>query len=452
MRIIIVGDGKMGSALMNQLTREGHDITVIDHKSTVLTQSVNAHDVIGIQGNGASYDVLMEAGVNRSDLVIAATSSDELNILCCFMARKLGARSTIARVRNPEYSRQMQMMQEDLGLSMVVNPERSAAREIARNLRLPSALNIDLFARGRVELIELLLQKDNPLAGKSLSEIGGLFKEKFLVCAVNRNGDVHIPTGSFVLREGDRIHFTASASHTSSLFKRLGIVQHEVRRVMIAGGGRITSFLARQLLDLDMDVTIIEQDPERCRVLCESLPEATVIQGDCSDRDLLNEENIDHMDAFVAMTGLDEQNIILSMYAAACGVEKVLTKIDHIKFPEIFDGTGIGSVISPYRTTSNQITRFVRAMQNSYDSNTIESLHKLVDGRVEAMEFSIRSVALYVDIPLKYLHTRDDVLIACILRGGNVIVPGGNDMIKLGDRVIVVARDGNIQELKDILQ
>ncbi|MBE6935867.1 MAG: Trk system potassium transporter TrkA [Ruminococcaceae bacterium] len=452
MRIIIVGDGKMGSALMNQLSREGHDITVIDHKSTVLNQSVNVHDVIGIQGNGASYDVLMEAGVSRSDLVIAATSSDELNILCCFMARKLGARSTIARVRNPEYAKQMQIMREDLGLSMVVNPERSAAREIARNLRLPSALNIDLFAQGRVELIELLLQKDNPLAGKSLSEIGGLFTEKFLVCAVNRNGDVHIPTGSFVLREGDRIHFTASAAHTSSLFKRLGIVQHEIRRVMIAGGGRITNFLARQLLDLDMDVTIIEQDPERCRILCESLPEATVIQGDSSDRDLLNEEDIDQMDAFVALTGLDEQNIILSMYAAARGVDKVLTKIDHIKFPEIFEGTGIGSVISPYRTTSNQITRFVRAMQNSYDSNTIESLHKMVDGHVEAMEFSINSVALYVDIPLKYLRTRDDVLIACILRGGNVIVPGGNDMIKLGDRVIIVARDGNIQELKDILQ
>ena len=452
MKIIIVGDGKLGSTLTEQLSFEGHDVTVIDHQGSVLNNSVNMHDVIGIQGNGASYDIQMEAGVPRSDLVIAATSSDELNILCCIMAKKLGAKNTIARVRNPEYSRQLRMMREELGLSMVVNPEREAAREIARNLRFPSALHIDLFARGRVELVELRINKDSPIANKTLSQIGSLYKEKFLVCAVNRENEVYIPTGNFVLHEGDRIHVTAPAADITSLFTSLGIVHHKVRKVMIVGGGRITLYLTQQLMETGVEVTIIEKDAERCRVLCEYLPRATIINGDGTDRELLGEESIQDMDAFVALTGLDEQNIIVSMYAAFCGVRKVLTKIDHILFPEIFTNTGIESVVSPIRSTANQIIRFVRAMQNSLSSSNIETLHKLVGNRVEALEFWVRQKAPYVDVPLRKLETKDNTLIACILRGGMTIIPGGSDVIKLDDRVIVVAMNGNIRDLRDILK
>ena len=452
MKIIIVGDGKLGSTLTEQLSSEGHDITVIDHQSSVLNNSVNMHDVIGIQGNGASYDIQMEAGVPRSDLVIAATSSDELNILCCIVAKKLGAKNTIARVRNPEYSKQLQMMRDELGLSMVVNPEREAAREIARNLRFPSALNIDLFARGRVELVELRINKDSPIANKTLSQIGSLYKEKFLVCAVNRGNEVYIPTGNFVLHEGDRIHVTSPASDTMSLFSSLGIVHQKIRKVMIVGGGRITLYLTQQLLEMGVEVTIIEKEAERSRILCEYLPRANIIHGDGTDREVLEEESIHEMDAFVALTGLDEQNIIVSMYAASCGVPKVLTKIDHILFPEIFTNTGIESVVSPIRSTANQIIRFVRAMQNSLSSSNIETLHKLVGSRVEALEFRVKQKAPYVEVPLRKLETRDNTLIACILLDGMTIIPGGNDVIKLNDRVIVVAKNGNIQDLRDILK
>ncbi len=452
MKIIIIGDGKLGSTLTEHLSSEGHDVTVIDHRSSALSHSVDVHDVIGIQGNGASYDVQMEAGAAKSDLVIAATSSDELNILCCIVSKKLGAKNTIARVRNPEYAKQLHMMREELGLSMVVNPEREAAREIARNLRLPSALNIDLFARGRVELVELRINKDSPLANKTLSQLGSLYHETFLVCAVNRENEVYIPTGNFVLHEGDRIHITAPASDIVPLFASMGIVHQKIRKVMVVGGGRITLYLVRQLCEMGVDVTVIEQDAQRCRILCEYLPRATVIHGDGSDREMLSEEQIESVDAFIALTGLDEQNIILSMYAVSCGVPKVLTKIDHISFPEILANAGIENVISPVRTTANQIIRFVRAMQNSLGSSNIETLHKLLGGRVEALEFLVKQKAPYLDIPLRKLETRDNTLIACILRGGTTIIPGGNDVIRLGDRVIVVAKDGNIQDLRDILK
>ncbi len=452
MKIIVIGDGKLGSTLTERLSAEGHDITVIDHRSSVINRTTTIHDVIGIQGNGASYDVQMEAGVPRSDLVIAATSTDELNILCCIIARKLGAKSTVARVRSPEYVKQLHMMRDELGLSMVVNPEREAAREIARNLRYPSALNIDLFARGRVELVELRINKDSPFANKTLSQLGSLYRERFLVCAVNRENEVYIPTGNFVLHEGDRIHVTASPANIAALFTSLGIIQQKVRRVMILGGGRIAMYLAAELTEMGVQVTILEKEPERCRILSEYLPKATIINGDGTDQELLEEESMQDMDAFIALTGLDEQNIIMSMYAVSRGVGKVLTKIDHILFPEVFANTGIESVVSPIRSAANQIIRFVRAMQNSLSSSNIETLHMLVGNRVEALEFLIKQKAPYVDVPLRKLAIKENILIACILRAGNTIIPGGNDVIRLEDRVIVVAKNDNIRDMKDILK
>ncbi len=452
MKIIIVGDGKLGSTLTEQLSSEGHDVTVIDHQGSVLNNSVNMHDVIGIQGNGASYDVQMEAGVPRSDLVIAATSSDELNILCCIMAKKLGAKNTIARVRNPEYSRQLHMMREELGLSMVVNPEREAARRSPEtSASLPRSISTFLRAAAWSWWNSVSI-RIAPSRTKLCHRLAAFTKKKFLVCAVNRGNEVYIPTGNFVLHEGDRIHVTAPAADITSLFTSLGIVHHKVRKVMIVGGGRITVYLTRQLMEMGVDVTIIEKDAARCRVLCEYLPKATIINGDGTDRELLGEESIEDMDAFVALTGLDEQNIIVSMYAASCGVRKVLTKIDHILFPEIFANAGIESVVSPIRSTASQIIRFVRAMQNSLSSSNIETLHKLVSNRVEALEFLVKQKAPYVDVPLRKLETKDNTLIACILRGGMTIIPGGGDVIKLDDRVIVVAMNGNIRDLRDILK
>ena len=452
MRIIIVGDGKLGSTLVGMLSAEGHDITVIEHRSSVLRDSVNMQDIKGIHGNGASYDVQMEAGVEHADLLIAATSSDELNILCCILAKKLGAKNTIARVRNPEYSKQLRLMQDEIGLSMVISPEREAAREIARNMRLPSALNVDVFARGRVELVELRVTQASGLGDKTLVRLAREFQQKFLVCAVQRGDEVIIPRGDFTLTVGDRIHITASPADIHEFFHRIGLITKRIRTAMIVGGGPISIYLAQQLAAMDIKVKIIEKKPERCEILCNFLPKATVINGDGTDEELLNEEGVRGVDAFVALTDLDEQNIIISMYASAMGVKKVITKIDHIRFREIFIETGVENIVSPINTSADQIMRFVRAMQNSMGSSNVETLHRIVDRRVEALEFTVRHDAAFLNVPISNLKLKSNLLIASITRDGRQnIVPGGDDVIKCGDNVIVVTTQ-SLRDLGDILR
>ena len=388
MKIVIVGDGKVGQALTGQLAEEGHDVVVIDSSPKALRTSVEIHDVMGVNGNGASYAVQKEAGVGEADLLIAATSGDELNLLCCMLAKKLGARHTIARVRNPDYADQLVLMKEELGLSMTVNPELAAAREIARMLRFPSALKLDSFARGQVELVEIKVKADSPLLGQALYALSSRLGIRILICAVRRGEEVYIPTGDFVLQEGDKITITASPSELDSLFRKLGIYRHKIHRVMVVGGGRIAYYLAKQLLRLGMSVKIIEQDAARCEQLSEALPKAHIILGDGTERELLEEEGIADMDALVAVTGMDEENIIISMYAGTLGLAKVVTKINRMSFQEILDGAGIESVITPKGITVNQIIRYVRAMDNSKGSN-VETLHRIVGGRVEALEFNV---------------------------------------------------------------
>ena len=451
MKIVIVGDGKVGQALTGRLAEEGHDLVVIDSSPEALRTSVEVHDVMGISGNGASYAVQKEAGVEDADLLIAATSGDELNLLCCLVAKKLGARHTIARVRNPDYADQLVMMREDLGLSMTVNPEMAAATEIARMLRFPSALKLDSFARGMVELVEIKVKEGSPLLGQALYTLSSHLGIRILICAVRRGEEVYIPTGSFVLQQGDKISITATPSEMDSLFRKLGIYRHKIHRVMVVGGGRIAYYLAKQLLKLGMSVKIIEKDAARCEQLSEALPKAQVILGDGSDRELLEEEDIDNMDALVAVTGMDEENIIISMYAGTLELGKVVTKINRMSFQEILDSAGIESVISPKGITVNQIVRYVRAMQNSQGSN-VETLHRIVGGRVEALEFNVTADPEVTGIPLKDLRTRQNLLIAGILRGRTIIYPGGNDTIEPGDSVIVVTTGHQLKDLRDILE
>ncbi len=453
MKIVIVGDGKVGSALTVQLAEEGHDVVVIDSSPKALRTSVEIHDVMGVNGNGASYAVQKEAGVGEADLLIAATSGDELNLLCCMLAKKLGARHTIARVRNPDYADQLVLMKEELGLSMTVNPELAAAREIARMLRFPSALKLDSFARGQVELVEIKVKADSPLLGQALYALSSRLGIRILICAVRRGEEVYIPTGDFVLQEGDKITITASPSELDSLFRKLGIYRHKIHRVMVVGGGRIAYYLAKQLLRLGMSVKIIEQDAARCEQLSEALPKAHIILGDGTERELLEEEGIADMDALVAVTGMDEENIIISMYAGTLGLAKVVTKINRMSFQEILDGAGIESVITPKGITVNQIIRYVRAMDNSKGSN-VETLHRIVGGRVEALEFNVAKNCQgeLTGIPLKDLRTRKDLLIACIIRGQQIIYPGGNDTIEERDNVIVVTTGHQLQDLSDILE
>ena len=451
MKIVIVGDGKVGQALTGRLAEEGHDLVVIDSSPEALRTSVEVHDVMGISGNGASYAVQKEAGVEDADLLIAATSGDELNLLCCLVAKKLGARHTIARVRNPDYADQLVMMREDLGLSMTVNPEMAAATEIARMLRFPSALKLDSFARGMVELVEIKVKEGSPLLGQALYTLSSHLGIRILICAVRRGEEVYIPTGSFVLQQGDKISITATPSEMDSLFRKLGIYRHKIHRVMVVGGGRIAYYLAKQLLKLGMSVKIIEKDAARCELLSEALPKARIILGDGSDRELLEEEGIEEMDALVALTGMDEENIIISMYAGTLGLAKVVTKINRMSFQEILDSAGIESVISPKGITVNQIVRYVRAMQNSQGSN-VETLHRIVGGRVEALEFNVTADPEVTGIPLKDLRTRQNLLIAGILRGRTIIYPGGNDTIEPGDSVIVVTTGHQLKDLRDILE
>lgn len=450
MKVVVVGDGKVGGTLTEQLSREGHDVTVIDKNRKVVDGAANVLDVMAICGNGASHLVQIEAGVPKADLLIAATNSDELNMLCCLVAKKLGARHTIARVRNPEYNDQLEYMREELGLSMAINPEYAAAREMFRMLRFPSALRIETFSRGKIELVEIRLREGSALDGLCLRDLAGRYKVKVLVCAVERGDEVIIPSGEFVLAPGDRINLAAAPVEIEKFFRALDILKQEARSVMIVGGSRVAYYLARMMLEIGVRVKIIDRDPQRCSELCGLLPKAIIIQGDGADQDLLLEEGIAETDAFVALTGIDEENIILSMYAASQKTGKVISKVNRSSLIPLVQGTGLESIISPKEITANRIISFVRALQNSLGSN-VETLYKVVGGRVEALEFRAKENSPLIGIPLKDLRFRPNLLIAGIARGRSTIFPGGDDAIRADDRVIVVTTNTQLRDLSDIL-
>ncbi len=449
MKIIIVGDGKVGMILTEYLSLEGHDIMVIDNNPEVVEHAVNAFDVMGLSGNGANYNVLIEAGATKADLLIAATSSDEMNILSCLMAKKIGTRHTIARVRNPEYAQQLVFIREELGLSMIVNPEFEAAQEISRVLRFPSAIKLDCFSKGRVDLAEIRLPENGYLAGHRLSELYKICKEKILICAVQRGDEVYIPNGDFMLQANDRIHITGSHAALASFFKAVGIFKQKSKHILIIGGGKIGYYLAKQLTDTGVDIKIIEQSEERCLALSEMLPRATIICGDGTDHATLQEEGLSSSDACVVLTGIDEENIILALYAQTLGVSKVITKIDRRSFVDMANHMGIDSFVSPKVITANRIVRYVRAMEFAKDAD-IKTLYKIVNDQVEALEFSIRQKTEYTDIPIKDLPTKKGTLIASIIRHGRVIIPNGSDHLEVGDSVVVVALSGKVKTLDDI--
>ncbi|MBR2640674.1 MAG: Trk system potassium transporter TrkA [Oscillospiraceae bacterium] len=453
MKIVVIGAGKVGSTLASQLVKEGHEVLMMDTDEERLEFLQNRIDIMTLCGNGASKEYLKEAEVDEADLVIAATSADEVNILSCFIARQIGAKKTIARVRNPEYRNQLELMKEELGLSMIVNPELSAASEISRILRFPSANDVELFCRGHVELVEYTIGKDCPLCNLALKDIYGKYKIKVLICAVRRGEDITIPKGDFILREGDKINITASPKNIHDFFEAIGSFKRPVKSVMIVGGSMIAYYLANQLTDMHIDVKIIEENPKRCDELSELLPKASIVCANATENDLLLEEGIMDFDGFVALTGLDEMNIIYGMYAKTKDVEKVITKVHHLSFPEVIKQSGIESVVSPKLITAERISSYVRAIQNSYSKNKVESLRRIVDNRIEALEFIVKDDEDYIGVPLKDLPIKEHILIAAIVRHGHAIIPGGFDEIKKGDSVVVITSEvASIEELNDIMR
>lgn len=450
MKIVIIGDGKIGSVLAEQLSRENHEVTLIDKYSSPLNQSNNDLDVMVVEGDGMSRPVQLEAGVNRADLVIACTGEDELNLLCCLIAKKVGARHTIARVRNPNYVEELNLIKDDLGLSLIINPEQECATEMARVLRVPSAIKIDTFAKGRVEILKLSLADNSPLNGMALYELGKL-KTKVLICAVERGErEVYIPSGEFRLQAGDRISIVASPQEVQTFFRQAGVPRSRVRQAMLIGGGRMCYYLAKQLLASGIDVKILESDRHHCESLSQLLPGATIIHGDGTDRRLLLEEGIDHMDAIAALTGIDEENIIISLYATQTTKAKVITKINRDSYDDIVGSLNLGSVFYPRIICADNVVRYVRAMQNSNDYASMETLCKIVGNKVEAMEFRVMANADYCGIPLQKLHLKENLLIGCISRNGKIITPRGGDTIEVGDSVIVVTTHSGLRSLNDI--
>ena len=450
MNIIIAGDGKVGSTLARQLSSEGYDITLIDSDPQVLEASMERYDVIAVQGNCASTNVLRQAGILDADLLIAATSADEINLLCCTTAHAMNPKlHTIARIRNPEYSGQIYEMRDTFGLSLAINPEKQAAKEIERLLKYPGFLRRDAFAKGSTEIVELRIDAKSKLCNVSLIEMAAIVKCKVLVCAVLRNGTAVAPGGNFVLREGDRIFVTATTQSLTVLLKNLGIITRRVRDVVLCGGGRVSYYLADALEKTGIRVKLIEKDLPRCQSLCEQLPGIDVVQGDISDLDLLESEGIDHYDALVTLTGMDELNMIVSLYGSSRGVPQVITKLSQINNRNIIDSLSLGSVVCPKELCCNTIVRYVRAMQNQ--TGAAISLHTIADGQAEAVEFLVDETTKHCGIPLKELKLKPNVLVVSITHGSKTQIPNGDSSFQKGDSIVLVTSGrGVLRQLNDI--
>ena len=452
MNIIIAGCGKIGTTILSDLVAEGHDIVAVDSNPEVIGEISNLYDSMCVCGSATDCETLSEAGVEKAELFVAVTGSDELNMLSCFIARKMGARHTVARIRSPEYNdRNLGFMRQHLNLSMSINPDLLAAQELYHLFKLPSAAKIEYFSRRSMEMVELVLRQDSPFCGIELSDLRKKYQAKFLICAVQRGDRVFIPDGSCRLQSGDRIELTAAPAEIHKLLRMLGILKKQARNVMILGASRMGYYLAKMLLSSGSNVKIIDRNRQRCQEISEALPGAVVICGDGAQQELLLEEGLRSMDAFASLTGMDEENILMAFYAASQGVNKVIPKVNRQELSFIAEKLGLDSLISARHVSSNVLSRYARALQNSLGSN-VETLYRLMDGKAEALEFRVQADFVAAGVPLKDMQLKPGVLIAGILRGRKAIIPAGDDCIQSGDRVVVLAAGPLIHDLSDILQ
>lgn len=451
LNIIIVGCGKVGMTLIEQLSKEGHDITIIDKNAAKVQEMSNLYDIMGLVGNGASYSVQMEAGIENADLIIAVTASDELNLLCCTVAKQVGDCAAIARVRTPDYSKEAGYLREKLGLTMIINPELEASLETARILYLPTALEVNSFAHGQAEIVKFKIPEGNLLDGMTIATLGKSITNEILICAIEREGEVYIPGGNFQMAKDDIVSFVAPRRHIRSFLKKIGFKTKQVKDAMIVGGGKASYYLAKQLIAMGIDVKIIEQNKERCEELSILLPEAIIINGNGTDEEVLREEGIEYAQAFIPLTGIDEENIMLTLHAKQVSNAKLITKINRSTFKNVISKLDLGSVIYPRYITSEAIIAYVRAKKNSTNSN-IETLYHMFDNRAEAIEFRVDEPSSVTGIPLKDLMLKNDLLVSFIYRNGKVQIPSGLDTIEVGDTVMIVTTHTGLDNIQDIIR
>lgn len=453
MRILVVGDGKVGHTIAENLAREAHDVVIVDRNEEVLRRSEDTLDVMCVRGNGANAATLLEAGADKADIIIAATAGDETNMLCCLMAKRLGTKYAIARIRDPEYNESLTMLQRELGIDLAVNPERATALEISRLLRYPFASNIESFAKGRVEMVEFRAHENDAVVGLPLHEISRKLRgiPQVLYAAVERGGKVFIPNGNFIIQPEDRVHVAADMITITAYFRYLGKNSLRVKNVMMLGGGRISYYLSKMIVPMGIHVAMTEINERKAQYLSEALPDVNVIYGDGTDQDLLEQEGLRQMDAFVALCDRDEENLMTGLYAVKQGVPKVVVKNNRVAYADIISEMGLDSIVSPKQITCANILRYVRARKNATGAR-VERLYKLVGGKAEALEFIARHGDPYIGIPLKDLTMRPGTLVAVIVRRGKVIVPFGNDHIESGDSVVIIACESGISDLNEVIR
>lgn len=452
MRIIVVGCGKSGAFIISSLVSEGHDVVAVDSNPAALEYVTNIYDVMGVCGSGADFDTLEEAGVDKTELFVAVSGSDELNMLSCYIARKMGAHHTIARIRNPQYNdRGLNFMRQHLGLAMSINPELLAAHELFNILKLPSAIKIESFSRRNFEMIELVVKEDSILNGMRLADIRGKFRAKFLVCAVTRGDKTYIPDGNFEIRKGDKVGLAAAHLEIQRMLKEMGLLRRQAKNVMILGGSRTAYYLAKMLTGVGNSVKIIEKQENVCSELSDNLPKAVIIHGDGASQELLLEEGLNNIDAFVSLTGMDEENILMSIFASTHGVSKVIAKVNSDELASISENVGVDCIISPKRLIADIVVRYARAMKNA-EGSKVEQLYRLMDGKAEALEFIVRQDSPVIGVPLKNLHIKRGILIAGILRDRDPIIPTGDDMICAGDRVVIMSSHQFLSDLSEIIE
>ena len=451
MKIIIVGIGKLGEYLAKNLVKE-NEVTLIDNDFLKTQDIINNEDVNYIIGNGLDSNVLEEAGVSECDILISVMEKDEQNVMCSLLGKKLGAKRTIARIRTPEYSSSINILKEELGLSMSINPERITAEYIARILSIPSALDVTTFFKGRIEMISLIVKDKSILASQTIHNLSQKLNFNIIVCAIKRNGELIIPKGNTKIQVGDKLYITGTPKDINEFLKYADLIASKTKKVMISGGSNTAIYLSRILGEMGIDVKLIEIDPERCKFLSEVLPKALIINGDVSDQNLLYEEGIENCDAFISLNSIDEENIVYSMFASRLNIPKIITKVNHIDLDGVVEQAKISTVITPHKIASNQILRYIKAMQNSESSNS-ESIYKLEDDNFDILEFQIKKDFVAINSKLKDLKLKDGILVATIMRGKNIIFPSGNDEIKLNDTIIIIASNNcEVNDINDILE